>query len=192
MAKTIKPKRGNNSSASKTVEAPEEAVAGWAERLGERRRPRIGLAWSGSREHKNDRKRSIPLKMLEPLLDLDAELISLQIDYRESDLPLMDGRILDLRDGIRSFVDTAAIMEQLDLVISVDTSVAHLAGAMGRPLWLLLPYTPDYRWRLDAAETPWYPTARLWRQDGRRTWGPVMEQVRAAAADWLEAAIAAS
>ncbi len=177
------------------VFAPEDAAAHWSARLtallGPRRRPRIGLAWSGSREHKNDRNRSIPLKTLQPLLDLDAELVSLQIDYRETDLPLLDGRILDLKDEIKSFADTAAIMAELDLVISVDTSVAHLAGAMGRPLWLLLPYTPDYRWRLDATDTPWYPTARLWRQDGRRTWAPVIEEARAAAADWLKTAEAA-
>jgi tetratricopeptide (TPR) repeat protein len=172
------------------VFAPEAAATRWAGRLGLRRKPRIGLVWSGSREHKNDRNRSIPLQTLSPLLDLDAELISLQIDYREADLELLQagGRILDLKDEIKAFADTAGIMEQLDLVISVDTSVAHLAGAMGKPLWLLLPYTPDFRWRLDAPDTPWYPTARLWRQGEDHRWEPVIEQVRAAAKTWLETA----
>ena len=144
--------------------------------------------WSGSREHKNDHNRSIPLKTLLPLLDLDAEFVSLQVDYREADLALLqqDGRILNLKDEIKSFADTAAIMDQLDLVISVDTSVAHLAGAMGRPLWLLLPYTPDYRWGLDVEDSPWYPTARLWRQGQERQWAPVIERVSAAAASWLQ------
>ena len=162
--------------------------AAWAARLGPRIRPRIGLVWSGSREHKNDHNRSIPLKTLLPLLDLDAEFVSLQVDYREADLALLqqDGRILNLKDEIKSFADTAAIMDQLDLVISVDTSVAHLAGAMGRPLWLLLPYTPDYRWGLDVEDSPWYPTARLWRQGQERQWAPVIERVSAAAASWLQ------
>jgi tetratricopeptide (TPR) repeat protein len=172
------------------VFAPEAAAARWAERLGPKTAPRVGLVWSGSREHKNDRNRSIPLQTLRPLLDLGAELISLQIDYRDGDLPVLraDGRILDLKDEIKSFADTAGIMEQLDLVISVDTSVAHLAGAMGKPLWLLLPYTPDFRWRLDAADTPWYPTARLWRQGEDRRWEPVVDQLRAAAEAWLKTA----
>ena len=172
------------------IVADEAYRAKWAARLGPRTRPRIGMAWSGSREHKNDHNRSIPLKTLLPLLDLPAEFISLQVDYRDADLALLeqDGRILNLKDEIRSFNDTAGIMDQLDLVISVDTSVAHLAGAMGRPLWLLLPYTPDYRWGLDVEDSPWYPTARLWRQGEERLWPPVIERVRAAGAQWLKTA----
>ncbi len=170
------------------VFAGEAARFKWAARLGPRAKPRIGLVWSGSREHKNDRNRSIPLSTLSPILDLDAEFISLQIDYRDADRTLMerDGRIVDLKDEIRSFTDTAGILEQVDLVISVDTSVAHLAGAMGKPLWLLLPYTPDYRWGLDVEYSPWYPTARLWRQGVERQWAPVIERVRAAGAPWLK------
>ena len=113
------------------------------------------------------------------------QFISLQIDYREADLPL-DPRILNLKDEIKSFVDTAAIMEQVDLVISVDTSVAHLAGALGKPLWLLLPYMPDFRWYLEGDETLWYPSARLWRQGEDRVWPPVIDRLKAAAEAWLK------
>ncbi len=164
------------------VSAPKEAKARWAQRLGPRRKLRIGLAWSGSREHKNDRNRSIPLQTLAPLLEVDAEFVSLQIDYREADLPLLrSSGIVNLQDEIKSFVDTAAIVDQLDLVVSVDTSVAHVVGALGKPLWLLLPFMPDFRWRLEGTDTPWYPSARLWRQGDDRRWEPVIEQVRAAA-----------
>jgi hypothetical protein len=164
---------------------PEAAKARWAERLGPKTKPRIALAWSGSRDHKNDHNRSMALETLRPLLDVDAEFISLQIDHRECDLPL-DPRILNLQDEIKDFVDTAAIVEQCDLVISVDTSAAHLAGALGRPLWLLLPYMPDFRWYQEGEETPWYPTARLWRQDEDRSWPPVIERVRAEAEAWVK------
>jgi tetratricopeptide (TPR) repeat protein len=167
------------------ISVPAEAKARWAERLGPRTKPRIGLAWSGSRDHKNDRNRSVALSTIAPLLDLDAEFISLQIDYREADLPL-DARILDLKDEIKSFVDTAAIVEQVDLVISVDTSVAHVTGALGTPLWLLLPYMADFRWYREGDETLWYPSARLWRQGDDRVWPPVIERVKAAAEAWLK------
>jgi tetratricopeptide (TPR) repeat protein len=163
--------------------APEAAQARWAERLGPKVKPRIALAWSGSRDHKNDHNRSMALETLRPLLDVDAEFISLQIDHRERDLPL-DPRILNLQDEIKDFVDTAAIMALCDLVISVDTSAAHLAGALGRPLWLLLPYMPDFRWYLEGDQTPWYPTARLWRQGDDRSWPPVIERVKAEAEAW--------
>jgi tetratricopeptide (TPR) repeat protein len=157
------------------VSAPAPVKARWAERLGPRTRPRIGLVWSGSREHKNDRNRSIPLKTLAPLLDLDADFISLQIA----------SPILNLKGEIKDFVDTAGIVENLDLMISVDTSVAHLVGALGKPLWLMLPFMPDFRWRLEGTETPWYPSARLWRQAGDRAWEPLVERMRAEAEAWL-------
>jgi tetratricopeptide (TPR) repeat protein len=167
--------------------APEAAKTRWAERLGPRTRPRIALAWSGSREHKNDHNRSMPLKTLAPLLEVDAEFISLQIDHRERDLPL-DPRILNLQSEIRDFTDTAAIIEQCDLVVSVDTSVAHLAGALGKPLWLLLPFMPDFRWYLEGDTTPWYPSATLWRQGEDRAWEPVIARLTAAAEALVKAA----
>ncbi len=172
------------------VFATAEAKAKWAGRLGPRTRPRVGLVWSGNKVHKNDHNRSLPLRTLLPLVDLDAQFVSLQVEYRDVDKAVMDedGRILNLQGEIKSFMDTAALMDQLDLVISVDTSAAHLAGAMGKPLWLLLPYTPDYRWHLDDAHTPWYPTATLVRQSEDRRWEPVIETLKTMGEGWLKTA----
>jgi tetratricopeptide (TPR) repeat protein len=169
------------------LSASPEAKAKWAQRLGRKTRPRIGLTWSGNKGHKNDHNRSVPLRLLEPLLDLDADFISLMIDYRDGDKAVLMRRpeILDLSAEITSLMDTAGLMEQLDLVISVDTSVAHLAGALNKPLWLMLPYTPDYRWHLDTPKTPWYPSATLVRQDVERQWEPVVTRLKAMAEDWL-------
>jgi len=151
----------------------------WAERLGPRTRPRIGLAWSGSRIHPNDQNRSAPLEALLPLLDADADFLSLQVEHREADEALLraDGRIRRFDGEIPSFMDTAALIEQMDLVIAVDTSVAHMAGALGRPLWLMLARTPDYRWHLGREDSPWYPSARLFRQPAFGDWDGVARQV---------------
>jgi tetratricopeptide (TPR) repeat protein len=159
-----------------------DAVAHWTARLGPLRRPRIGLAWSGRAQHKNDYLRSTNLRALSPLFELDATFICAQKDIRADDAAIMRerGDILDFGDELNDFTDTAALMANLDLVIAVDTSVAHLAGALGRPLWVLLPYTPDWRWLVDRDDSPWYPTARLFRQDATRDWGPVIAQVRIA------------
>ncbi|MDH3240292.1 MAG: hypothetical protein OEO83_06470 [Alphaproteobacteria bacterium] len=85
------------------------------------------------------------------------------------------------------FDETAALIDHMDLVISVDTSIAHLAGAMGKPVWVLLPFVPDWRWLLDRGDSPWYPSARLFRQDEAGEWGAVMERVKSALKTWLDA-----
>jgi tetratricopeptide (TPR) repeat protein len=151
----------------------------WAGRLGPRTRPRIGLAWSGSRIHPNDQNRSLPLETLLPLLDADADFVSLQVEHREADEALLraDGRIRRFDGEIRSFMDTAALIEQMDLVIAVDTSVAHMAGALGRPVWLMLARTPDYRWHLGREDSPWYPSARLFRQPAFGDWDGVAREI---------------
>jgi tetratricopeptide (TPR) repeat protein len=153
----------------------------WAERLGPKTRPRVGLVWSGSTVHKNDGNRSIPLKTVLPLLDANpaVEFFSLQLEYREADQALMaaDGRIRSSHTELKSLMDTGGLIEQMDLVISVDTSVAHLAGALGKPLWLLLPWIPDYRWHLEDEHTPWYPTARLFRQPQVNDWPGVVRRL---------------
>jgi tetratricopeptide (TPR) repeat protein len=157
------------------IAAPPEKRAAWAERLGERRRPRVGLVWSGRASHGNDANRSIPLDVLAPLLAADVEFISLQTEYREADRArLAELPIRDVSADLRSFGDTAALIEALDMVVSVDTSVAHLAGALGKPLRVLLPFVPDFRWGLNSETTPWYPTARLLRQPARGDWRPVI------------------
>jgi ADP-heptose:LPS heptosyltransferase len=163
------------------------AVMDWAGKLASHRRPRIGLAWSGRAQHKNDYLRSTSLATLAPLFDADATFIVAQKDIRPDDAAFIKerGDILDFGAALHDFTDTAALMANLDLVIAVDTSVAHLAGALGRPLWVLLPYTPDWRWLIDRMDSPWYPTARLFRQDAGREWGPVIATVHQALADFL-------
>jgi hypothetical protein len=143
---------------------------------------RVGLVWSGSVDHKNDANRSISLDKMLSLLDLPIEFHSLQKEYRKDDLVILDrdARIHRHEDELNDFDDTAALIETLDLVISVDTSVAHLAGAMGKQIWVLVPYVPDFRWLLDRDDSPWYPTLRLFRQDERREWRSVLNKVKTA------------
>jgi tetratricopeptide (TPR) repeat protein len=161
--------------------APDEPrVRAWQDRLGPRTRPRVGLVWSGNPLHKNDHNRSVPLQTFTRLLDADATFVSLQKEVRPDDKAILLARseIVDLTGHLTDFVETAALISCLDLVITVDTSVAHLAGALGRPTWILLPYTPDYRWLLDRDDSPWYPTARLFRQTATRDYASVIDRVR--------------
>ena len=156
-----------------------EGVEGWKRRLGAHDQFRVGLVWSGNAGHANDRNRSTPLQELTKLLQLDAKFISLQKDPRDRDRQALAGSaIVDMTEHLSDFDETLALMSCLDLVISVDTSVAHLAGGGGLPVWILLPYTPDYRWMFDRDDTPWYPTARLFRQTEERQWSGVLERVR--------------
>jgi ADP-heptose:LPS heptosyltransferase len=155
-------------------------VRAWEERLGSHDRLRVGLVWSGNPKHPNDRNRSIRLRALAHILDVDATFVSLQKDPRPDDRTVLLERneIIDLSADLTDFAETAALASCLDLVITVDTSVAHLTGALGRPTWILLPYTPDYRWLLDRDDSPWYPTVRLFRQDPTRDYASVIERVR--------------
>jgi tetratricopeptide (TPR) repeat protein len=157
----------------------------WEQRLrthlGPDRKLLVGLAWSGNAQHSNDHNRSMPLSALRPLLDADASFISLQRDPRPADRPLLEtSGVIDLTAHLTDFVETLALVHCLDLVISVDTSTAHLAAAAGRPTWILLPYLPDYRWLLDRDDSPWYPTARLFRQSAARSWEEVAAKARCA------------
>jgi tetratricopeptide (TPR) repeat protein len=129
---------------------PADRVHAWERHLGPHEKMRVGLVWSGNPQHQNDHNRSVPLTKLRPLLSCNATFVSLQKDPRPDDKATLSGwrDIVDLTDRLDDFVETAALMSCLDLVISVDTSVAHLSGALGRPTWVLLPYTPDYRWLL--------------------------------------------
>jgi tetratricopeptide (TPR) repeat protein len=161
--------------------APDEGrVLAWQTRLGAHDRLRVGLVWSGNPDHGNDHSRSIPLRALSRIFDVDATLVSLQKDPRPDDAAALRERtdILDLTAHLSDFSETAALIACLDLVITVDTSVAHLAGALACPTWILLPYAPDYRWLLDRDDSPWYPTMRLFRQDEARDYAPVLDRVR--------------
>ena len=157
--------------------------------LGRKRKPRIGIAWSGNPHHVHDRKRSIPFRAFGPLLDVDATFVSLQKDVREGDQAALAERsdILNLGPTLEDFADTAALIAALDLVIAVDTSVVHLAGALAKPVWVLVPFLPDWRWLLDRADNPWYPTTRLFRQTAARDWNDVIGRVRDALHDFCRA-----
>jgi len=158
-----------------------EALMTWEMRLSAARRPRIGIAWAGNPRHGGDRNRSIALATLLPLLRLDATFVRLQKDLRAGDEAVLANRdnIFDPTDMIEDFADTAALLARLDLVVSVDTGVAHLAGALAKPVFVLLPFTPDWRWLLGRNTTSWYPTARLYRQATPGDWGEVVARVAA-------------
>jgi tetratricopeptide (TPR) repeat protein len=171
------------------IVAPADRIAAWAPRL-PRQGLRVGLAWSGHPGNTKDHERSIPFARLAPLTGVaGTRFVSLQTDVRATDADAFRrSDVLDLRDGLRDFADTAAVIAQLDLVITVDTAVAHLAGAMGKPVWILLPRVPDFRWLIDRATSPWYPSARLFRKGQTDTWDAVIARV----ADALAAHAASS
>jgi tetratricopeptide (TPR) repeat protein len=154
-------------------------LAGCLEMLGPRQRPRVGLVWSGNPRHSNDRARSMTLTQMIAYLPREFDYFCLQNEIRDADretLRLSDE--ITIREvPLKSFLDTAAIVGSLDLVISVDTSVAHLSAAMGQRTWILLPYLPDWRWMLDRTDSPWYPTATLYRQAAVNDWDSVMSTV---------------
>jgi len=162
--------------------APPERLAKWRTRMDALARPRVALAWSGSPAHANDRNRSIALSRLQSLWSLDGvSFVGVQREPREEDARALAGipRLTHLGGELADFADTAAVLALADLVISVDSAVAHLAGAMGRPLWILLPFAADWRWMLDREDSPWYPTARLVRQPSLGDWDSVIGRVRA-------------
>jgi tetratricopeptide (TPR) repeat protein len=146
-------------------------------------RRRIGLAWSGSPAQANNRFRSIPLAELAPLLELPGiDWVSLQVGAPAAELAAVPaaGRLNDITAQLSDFADTAALMGELDLIVTIDTSVAHLAGALARPVWLMLSHTCCWRYLLDRSDSPWYPTARLFRQPSPGDWASVVATIRAA------------
>jgi hypothetical protein len=160
---------------------PGDRVSIWEERLGRHDRLRVGVVWSGNPKHPNDHERSLPLQLMARLFDVDATFISLQKDPRPDDARLLreQTKVVDLTGRLSDLAETAALISCLDLVITVDTSVAHLAGTLGRPTWVLLPYTPDYRWLLGRDDSPWYPAVRLFRQTASHDYAEIIDRVRA-------------
>ena len=152
----------------------------WKNRMAGENSFKVGLVWAGHPDHKNDARRSIHLRLFNALGNVEGvSFYSLQKDKHArwtdvDDLALFEK---DLGPEISDFADTAAIIANLDLLISVDTSVVHLAGAMGKPVWTLLPFAPDFRWLLDRKDSPWYPSMKLFRQPAPGQWGPVIELV---------------
>ena len=151
-------------------------VSQWSGRLPTSGRRRVGLVWSGNPEHPNDRNRSIPLSRFARLVEGDADFVALQTEIRPSDEAALRDILMPEADT-RDFADTAALIALMDEVVTVDTSVAHLAGAMGKPVHILLPHNPDWRWMLGRNDSPWYPTARLFRQPQAGDWDSVLDEV---------------
>lgn len=142
----------------------------------------VGIAWAGRPTHKNDRNRSLGLAGFLPLLEMPGiEVFSLQVGARQADIATLglEAVITDLGARVRDFADTAALMQDLDLIITVDTSVAHLAGALGRPVWVMLPFAPDWRWQLNRQDSPWYPSMTLYRQTSPGDWPELVDRVTA-------------
>jgi Tfp pilus assembly protein PilF len=159
--------------------APAERCEYWRERL-PASGPRAGFVWSGSPSHKNDSSRSIPLaRLAASFATLPLPCIGLQSELRDADRQVLQGlpNLIHLGDGVRDFADTAAIISLLDVVVSVDTAVAHLAGAMGRPVVILLPHAADFRWMRDRDDSAWYPTAKLLRQPAFGDWDGVLSRL---------------
>jgi hypothetical protein len=156
---------------------PRDTIDGWHLKLGTEKL-KVGIAWAGNPTFENDRDRSILLRNIVPVTRIPgAKYFSLQKDLRYGDDEILKANPQIVRLHIDDFQDTAAIMTSLDLVISSDTSIANLAGALGRPVWVLLPFIPDWRWLLDRDNTPWYPTARLFRQTSMGDWPTVLDDI---------------
>ncbi len=157
---------------------PSELTEIWGNRIRLQEKLKIGLVWAGSPMHKNDHNRSVRLSMFKQLKKIRSCCwVSLQKEKYEqwTDIDPVDMFNLDLGPQIYDFADTAAILEHIDLIISVDTAVVHLAAAMGKPVWLLLPFSPDWRWLTDREDSPWYPELRLFRQRRPGEWSSVFE-----------------
>ena len=159
----------------------------WATRLGPTSKPRIAIVWSGDPRHGNDHRRSAPLAQLRRLFSFDADWICPQTELRPEDMNTLAqssrtsyfGNVRFFGDEIQDFADTAGLIANADLVISVDTSIAHLAGAMGKPTWIMLPHNAEWRWMMNREDTPWYPTARLFRQPKPGDWTSVTDRIGA-------------
>lgn len=178
------------------LRADGELAARWAERLREDRLRRVGIVWGGNprlaqaRISALDRRRSVPLPLLEPLSEIrGVNFYSLQKGAAARQLAdsRLAARIVDHTELIEDFADTAALIDQLDLVITVDTSVVHLAGALGKPVWMLNRYDSCWRWGPKRSDAPWYPTLRIFRQPAFGKWGPVIENVAQELRAWASA-----
>ena len=169
------------------VAPPSEKTALWRTKLAASKGLKVGIVSSGNPKHKNDHNRSLPLSVFAPLTALTGgPLYVVQKELKPSDAATIAGSdtFIDLSPELADFTDTAAIIANLDLVISVDTSVVHLAGALGKPIWTLLPYAPDWRWLLARSDSPWYPGMTLFRQPAPGEWEPVLAAVASALSEF--------
>lgn len=170
---------------------PEAKRQQWKDYFKEVNKLKVGIVWAGNPKHPNDLFRSCDLSMFMPFLTMpEVAYYSLQKNFEVEQLADLPSEVMidNLADKIFDYTDTAACIEQLDIVITVDTSVAHMAGALGKNVWVLIPYVPDWRWMLNSENTPWYPTMRLFRQEKIGDWTPVVNRI----ADSLSASISSS
>jgi hypothetical protein len=163
------------------------AAEQWNSRLGTKDHPRIGIVWSADEPQENAGS-SIGLPAFLGLLNADATFICAQRDISSADVDLLRERpqIQSFGDALSDFAQAAALVSRLDLLIAVDSSMVHIAGALGKPVWVLLRHTPDWRWLIDREDSPWYPTTRLFRQRVNGDWNEVMERVAAELQNFVE------
>jgi hypothetical protein len=165
---------------SQKVESDKDKVIAWGKKLGEKKKLRVGIVWSGSTAHKNDHNRSLPLSELITHLSSDYDYVSLQKEICDADKLLLTEchKIRQYSNDLKDFTDTAALIELMDVVISVDTSVAHLSATLGKATWIMLPFDPDWRWLLDRNDSPWYRSVKLYRQEKISDWNSVLEKIK--------------
>jgi tetratricopeptide (TPR) repeat protein len=158
--------------------ANEELVEAWKERLGPKKGYRVGIVWAGSPTHQDDYNRSMMPELFIPLTKVPGvSVFSFLVGRKDNTSQIFDDNISDLSKSLTNFAETAAAITNMDLVISVDTAVVHLAGALGKPVWTLLQFNPDWRWMLDRNDSPWYSSMKLFRQEKRQDWQSVIERV---------------
>jgi len=160
---------------------PADTVAKWRARLGSDPELRVGVVWTGNPKHINNRYRSVSAEALLPLLAIEGvKVFSLQVGARHAELTKCSkGAVPDFSADLTDYAETAGAVANLDLVVTICTSVAHLVGGLRKPLWMLLNAVPDWRWMLEREDNPWYPSARLFRQRSAGEWGEVIERVMA-------------
>lgn len=167
----------------KYLEVNDKYKKKWQELLGEKKKKRIGIVWAGSPTHARNKYRSIPFEKISKLFEINNENIEfhcLQKSILEEDLEKIENyeNLFTWQDKLDSFSDTAGLISQLDLVITIDTSVAHLSGALGHKTWIMLTYHPDFRWLLNREDSPWYKSVKLFRQNEKMDWDTVIENIK--------------
>ena len=169
--------------------APAHKVSAWRARLGASQRMRVAVSWKGNPDHLDDEKRSIRLELFCRLFQLPVDFFAIQFGITDAERLILHNfsNLRDVSPEIADFEDSAALIECCDLVISIDSAPAHLAGAMGKPCWLLIAQPPDWRWLLERADSPWYPSLRLYRQPKPGDWQSALELLRRRpdALDWI-------
>jgi hypothetical protein len=162
------------------IRPQDERIVKWRDRLPANGRVRVGICWAGTGEHSNNRNRSLTLERFAAIFSIPGvDFVSLQKDVDDDQSAILQHfEVTQLGQEFSDFADTAAVVAMLDIVVSVDTSVAHLAGAMGRATALLVPFAPDWRWMLHRTDSPWYPTMRLYRQSTMHDWSGPLGRVR--------------